>query len=203
MRFMTTTLTLALFVTLISNFSHGQEFSADVVYLELSGSVSTSHPSSKLYVSKDKFRLETNGFQGNILLVDRADQANYVLQPKKKVYQQLASGPSQYFRVENPDDACASWQRATDQKIVCEKVDTEVVNGRETVKYRNKSASEAATADVWVDKALKFVVKWQAADTAAELRNIKEEKQSEALFTVPSDYKTVTPQKGSKGFSHR
>jgi hypothetical protein len=171
------------------------------VYLELNGSVSTSHPSSKLYVNKDKFRLETNGFQGNILLVDRADQASFVLQPKKKVYQPLASGPSQYFRTESPDDACASWQSASDHRIVCEKVDTEIVNGRETVKYQNKNPSE--TAVVWVDKALKFVVKWKAADAAAELRNIKEEKQADALFTVPSEYKEATPQKGSRGFSHK
>jgi hypothetical protein len=203
MRFTTTALIATLFLTLLSTFGYGQEFSADVVYLEPNGSVSASHPTSKLYVSKDKFRLETNGFTGTILLVDRADQANYVLQPKKKVYQPLASGPSEYFRVGNPDDACASWQSASAHKIVCEKVDTEMINGRETVKYQNKGASEAATAAVWVDKTLKFVVKWQAADTAAELRNIKEEKQAEALFSVPSDYKTATPQKGSKGFSHR
>jgi hypothetical protein len=192
-----------LFISLITTFSYGQEFSADVVYLDADGKVSASHAASKIYVNKDKFRLETNGFTGTVLLVDRADQDNFVLQPKRKTYQPLGSGPSEYFRVENPDDACATWQHAADQKIVCEKVDTETVNGRETVKYQNKAATEMSTAAVWIDKSLKFVVKWHSGDTTAELRNIKEEKQAAELFSVPPMYKPASPQKGSKGFSHR
>ncbi len=198
-----TTLTTMLFITLITVFSYGQEFSADVVYVDSNGKASASHPASKIYVNKDKFRLETNGFTGTVLLVDREDQNNFVLQPKRKTYQPLGAGPSEYFRVENPDDACVTWQHAADQKIVCEKVDTELVNGRESVKYRNKTVTETATSAVWIDKALKFVIKWQSADTAAELRNIKEEKQAAELFNVPPDYKAASPQKGSKGFSHR
>ena len=196
-------LTAMFFIALITTVSYGQEFSADVVYVDSNGKASASHPASKIYVNKDKIRLETNGFTGTVLLVDRADQSNFVLQPKRKTYQSLASGPSEYFRVENPDDACATWQRAGDQKIVCEKVDTEMVNGREAVKYQNKAATEMSTSAVWIDKGLKFVIKWQSADTAAELRNIKEEKQAAELFNVPQDYKTASPQKGSKGFSHR
>jgi len=198
-----TTLAAALFVALVSAIGNAQEFSAEVVYLEPNGSASPSHPTSKIYVSKDKFRLETNGFTGAVLLVDREGQAAYVLLPAKKTYQALAAGPSEYFHAENPDDACASWQGAAEQKIVCQKVDTEMVNGRDTVKYENKGASPSAATAVWVDKALKFVVKWQAADSSAELRNIKEEKLAAALFTLPSDYKLATPQKGSKGFSKR
>ena len=193
-----------LFVALVSAVSHAQEFSADVVYLDPNGSVSSSHPASKLYVSKDKFRLETNGFTGIVLLVNRAEQTAFVLHPNKKAYQSLASGPSEYFRAENPDDACGSWQNASaDQKIDCKKVDGEAVNGRDAVKYENKTVSQTAATAVWVDKALKFVIKWQAVDSAAELRNIKEGQQAAALFTVPSDFKQATPQKGAKGFSHR
>ena len=196
-------LSATLFIALITTFSYGQEFSADVVYVDSSGKESTSHPASKIYVNKDKIRLETNGFTGTVLLVNRADQNNFVLQPKRKTYQSLASGPSEYFRVENPDDACAAWQSAGDQKIVCEKVDTEMVNGHEAVKYQNKAATDVSTSAVWIDKSLKFVIKWQSADAGAELRNIKEEKQAADLFNVPQDYKSASPQKGSKGFSHR
>ena len=57
---------------------------------------------------------------------------------------------------------------------------------------------------VWVDKALKFVIKWQAAGRGAELRNIKEGQQAADLFTVPSDYKIPPPRKAiSKGFSKK
>ncbi len=192
-----------LFVAVVSVMSHAQEFSADVVYLEPNGSVSGSHPASKIYVSKENFRLETNGFTGTVLLVNRGEQTAFLLQPKKKTYQPLATGASEYFRAENPEDACGNWQNATTQKIDCKKVGDEAVNGRDAVHYENTSAGQTATSAVWIDKALKFVTKWKAADAGAELRNIKEGQQTADLFTVPSDYKQATPQKGSKGFSHR
>ena len=205
------TLSATLFVILISTIAQAQEFSADVVYLytngpnaPATGTVSTSHTSSRLFVSKDKIRLETNGLTGAILLADRGEHTAAVLQPKKKAYQPLASGPSEYFRVENADDACASWQVFAEQKIVCEKVGPEVVNGCETVKYVNKGALETASAAIWVDKTLKFVIKWQAGGTAAELRNIEEERHAAHLFALPSDYRLLAPQKAtSKGFPHR
>jgi hypothetical protein len=204
-------LTAVLFLGLISTIAQAQEFSADIEYLDGSslnapanGSASTPRPSSRLYVSGDKIRLETNGVTGTVLLADRTEHTAVALQPKKKAYQPLASGPSEYFRVDNVDDACPNWGSVADQKIVCEKVGPEVVNGRETVKYQNKGASESAPTVVWVDKALKFVIKWQAAGAGADLRNIKEEQQAAGLFAVPSDYKMAAPQKAaSKGFSHK
>ena len=211
MKLSATNLAATFLLGLIPAACHAQEFSADVVYLAInkpdapSTETGTSpRRSSKLYVSKDKIRLETNGITGTILLADRTEHTAVALQPKKKAYQPLGSGPSEYFRVENADDACPSWQSVAKQKIVCEKVGPEVVNGREAVKYQNKGTSEAATAAVWVDKTLKFVIKWEAAGIGAELRNIKEEQQAADLFAVPPDYKIAAPQKAtSKGFSKR
>ncbi|PYX75498.1 MAG: hypothetical protein DMG78_04110 [Acidobacteria bacterium] len=211
MKLSATNLASIILLGLIPAACHAQEFSADVVYLAVNkpdapstGTATSPHGSSKLYVSKDKIRLETNGLTGTILLADRAEHTAVALQPQKRAVQLLASGPSQYFRVENADDACQSWQRFAEQKIVCEKIGPEEVNGRETVKYRNKSASDTAPAAVWVDKTLKFVIKWQGAGNGAELHNIKEEQQAADLFAVPNDYKTPNPQKATtKGFSKR
>ena len=205
------TLTAILMATLVSAVSHAQDFSADVVYLEISkvnGRVSDSakeaRHSSKLYVSKGNIRLETNGLTGAVLVVNKPEHTAVALYPEKKSYQPLGSGPSQYFRAENADDACAEWQRTAEQKIVCERVGPEMLNGREAVKYQNTRALDTAPAAVWIDKALKFVIKWESVDTSAELRNIKEEQQAADLFLVPSEYKMGTPQKtATKGFSHR
>jgi hypothetical protein len=207
----TATLSAILMATLVSAVGHAQDFSADVVYLENSnvhGRVSDSgkeaRHSSKLYVSKGNIRLETNGLTGTVLVLNKEEHTAVALYPGKKSYQPLGSGPSEYFRVENADDACADWQRSAEQKIVCERVGPEIVNGRETVKYQNKMAVDIAPAAVWVDKALKFVIKWESVDTSAELRNIKEEQQAADLFLVPSDYAMASPQKtASKSFSHR
>ena len=204
------TLVAALVLALMSTTTQAQEFSANVVYFDTNvkapadASAGAAHPTSKLYVSGDKIRLETNGITGIVLLTDRQEHTAAALQPGRKFFELLASGPSQYFRVENPDDACPAWQSIADQKIVCEKVGPETVNGRETVKYQNKSVSETAITAVWIDKTLKFVIKWQSAGTGAELRNIKEEKLAADLFAVPSNYKLASPQKGSsKGFSRK
>jgi hypothetical protein len=69
-------------------------------------SANNPRPSSRLYVSSDKIRLETNGVTGTFLLVDRTEHTAVALQPKKKAYQPLASGPSEYFRGDNVNDAC-------------------------------------------------------------------------------------------------
>lgn len=209
MKLKVTSLAATFLLGLISSFCPAQEFSADVVYLATSkpdapATGIPTRPDSKLYVSKDKIRLETHGFTDNALVVSRGDQTAFALFPARKAYQALGLGPSEYFRVENADNACPDWQKVATQKIVCEKVGREVVNGRLSVKYQNKGASESATAAVWIDSALKFVVKWEGADAGAQLQNVKEGQQAANLFAVPSGYKVLTPQKGSsKGFSQR
>jgi hypothetical protein len=190
-------------VCLGSALSHAQDFSANVVYYELprTASARLPQPPSKIYVSKDNIRLQTYGFTYTILLMNSAEHSTVALYPGRKTYQPLA-GPFQYFRAENPNDACADWQKATDQKIACEKVGEEEVNGRHTVKYLNKNARGASTAAVWVDVDLKFLAKWETAATGVELREIKEEKLSPEMFVVPDEYKPMKPQKGSsRGFN--
>src|SRR5258705_8980678 len=181
MKLSATNLAATFLLGLIPAACHAQEFSADVVYLAINkpdapstGTGTSPRRSSKLYVSKEKIRLETNGITGTILLADRTEHTTIALQPMKKAYQLLGSGPSEYFRVENADEACPGWQSVAEQKIVCEKVGPEVVNGREAVKYQNKGASETATAAVLVDKALKCVTKWEAAGIGAEFAKLKE-----------------------------
>lgn len=182
-----------------------QDFSADVAYLPTgNGAVTSAHNPSKLYVSKDKIRLETRGPAGAILLVNEGEQTAFALSPAKKEYQPLAGGLSEYFSVKDAENACPDWQSAAVQKINCDKVGHEVVDGRQTVKYQNKGASDIAIVAVWIDLRLKFVVKWEGAGTGVELHNIQEAQQAADLFTLPSDYEIAKPRKGtSKGFSNR
>ena len=204
-------LAAALLLGLVPAVCPGQDFSADVVYLattkpeaQSTSAVNPARPPAKLYVSKDKMRLETRGTSGTILLVNEAEHTAIALYPAQKVYQPLGRGPSQYFRGDDPENACPAWQKVADKKIVCEKVGHETVEGRETVKYRNKSASDDATSSVWIDSALKFVVKWESASAGAELHNIKEAQQAADLFVIPAGYDVLKPQKAkSKGFSQK
>jgi hypothetical protein len=210
MKFMATNLVAAFLLCLIPALGHAQDFAADVVYIPAakasapaSGTSNVPSHSSKLYVSKNKIRLETRGITGTILLVNGDEHTAVALFPSQKAYQPLSSVPSEYFRVEDAENACEDWAKASDQKIVCEKVGHEAVNGRPAVKYQNKSGSNVETTAVWIDVALKFVTKWDSTSTGAELRNITEAPQAADLFIVPTAFTGLRPQKPSKGFSQR
>jgi hypothetical protein len=204
-------LAATLLLSLIPLISGAQDFSADVVYFvpaepqaKSGGSNNSIGHTSKLYVNKDKLRLETRGVTGTILLVNESEHSVLALFPSQKAYQPLANPPAEYFRVKDAENACPDWTDATVQKIDCEKVGHETLNGRDTVKYRNKAAPGDGPTAVWIDPALKFVVKWQSAETGAELRNVSEAQQAADLFVVPAAYNPLQPKKAtSKGFSKR
>ena len=110
-------LTLAL--GLGSAMCSSQEFSADVVYLPGSrvgagsASVDTAgHNPSKIYVSKDKIRLETRGPAGTVLLLNGTDQIAVAMLPAKKEYEPLAQVLPEYFPVTDAENACPDWQKA-------------------------------------------------------------------------------------------
>jgi hypothetical protein len=187
-----------------------QEFSANVILHDANGpaasaaSDSSSQSHSRIFVSNEKLRLEMHGHAATVLLVNGAEHTAYAMFPAKKEYQPLAGGPSEYFRTQDAENACPDWQKASIQKLDCEKVGHEVLDGRQTVKYRNKTASADAVSTVWIDVALKFVIKWEGAGAGAQLQDIQEAKQAEDLFILPSDYDLPKPKKGTnKGFSHK
>jgi len=187
-----------------------QDFSADVVYGGGSKAGSTSASSgvasqktSRIYVSHDKMRLEAHGPAGVILLVNGTQQTSYAIRPATKEYQPLEGGLPEYFRVTDAENACPDWQKAAVEKIDCEKAGHEVLGGRQTVKYKNRSASNDSISAVWIDAGLKFVVKWESANSGVEMRNIQEAQQPADLFEMPQDYEIAKPRKGAtKGFSN-
>ena len=188
-----------------------QDFSADVFYLPDATQRTTDVPAessgrnpSRLFVSKDKMRLEAHDQAGVVLIIDSTDGSAFALIPAKKQYEPLDGRMSEYFHVADAENACLDWEKSAAQKINCERAGHETVNGRQTVKYVNKGSSDSAISAVWIDVSLKFVVKWESTGTAAELRNIQEGQQSADLFTLPADYEIPKPRKGNnKGFSGR
>jgi hypothetical protein len=193
------TATLLLLLPIISA---AQAFSADVVFTPVSGKpvenngrpAAPTVGSAKLYVQKDQLRFESHGVSGEALIVDDASQTTVALFPKDRTYQPLASRPSDYFRVADAEHACPDWQKAVGRKIDCTKAGEEAVDGRRSVKYRRQLQGEAAEY-VWIDRALKFVTKWRTDQNEAQLRNIQEGPQPAELFTVPQNYKLLTPRK--------
>jgi len=176
-----------------------QEFSADMVRSNTETNESTT--SSKIYVSKDKLRIEPQEHGGmgggsGIVLLDLSTQTSHILIPQRHMYMEnmQGHGPQRafsFFRPTDLEDACSDWLKlARKPGGSCHKVGHEMVNGRDTVKYEGTSA-DGDIGDVWLDAKLKFVVKWQGKSSSGELRNIQEAAQPASLFEIPSDYQKM------------
>ena len=190
-----------------------QDFSADVVYTKVQTAQAPPtgiappalSPSSRIFVSKTKSRLESRGMINLVMLVDAADHSTIVLYPDQKAYQQMESRPSQYFRAADAGNACPDWQEAAGRPLKCEKVGEDVADGRKTIKYRNTSA-DGSDEYVWIDSKLNYVIKWDLGQTAAELHNIKDGSQPADLFEIPRGYDVLRPAKkppARKGLSRK
>jgi hypothetical protein len=168
-----------------------QEFSAEVVFTPV-----LTVPAARLFVSQQQLRFESGGVTGQMLLVDNAAHTTVAIFPKEKAYQPLGSPPREYFRVSNAERACPEWQRAVGKKIDCGKVGDEVIEGRRSVKYR-RHGDGGSVEYIWIDRELNFVIKWRTDQTEAQLHNIQVGPQLPELFTVPQDYRALTPKSRS------
>ena len=174
------------------------EFSAEAVYVAMPATppaTATVPPTSsaKLYVSKDKMRIDfVGGVSARSLIVDDADHTIVVLYHDRKTYQLLGSRPAEYFRVADAEHACPAWQQAVGTPIRCQKAGAQRLAGRRTVKYTRPSA-DGSTDEIWVDPTLNYVIKWRIDAVDMELRSIREGPQPADLFVVPDNYGPVVP----------
>jgi hypothetical protein len=172
------------------------EFSAEVV----NNSAKESTGPTKIYVSKDKMRLEGHEQSGHtgMVIVNFATQTTDILIPERKMYIESAMGRGpgsqrmfNFFRAGDVENACDEWQKlATKPGGKCRKIGNEVVNGRSTIKYEG-TAVDGEVTYVWIDPKLRFPVKWQEKNGGGELRNIEEGTQPASLFVIPSDYQKM------------
>jgi hypothetical protein len=194
-------LTTAAVLGLLPAVCGAQDFSADVAYdppksQDASSRLARPGVASRLYVSKDRMRLDSRGLSETILLTDFGKRTTTAIYPAQKAYQDLAAGPPQYFRVTDAGHACPDWQKTVGREFACEKAGNERVAGRNAVKYRgNTAGAGGSAASVWIDPKLKFVIRWEDADGGAELRNIKEGAQAADLFAVPPGYGVLKAQR--------
>ena len=177
-----------------------QDFSADVVNAKQG-----NEGIKKVYSTKDKMRYEVEGKdqmmgQGAII-VDQTQNKWTVLFPQRRMYMdswpQMMKRPiiTQYWQVQDVDDACPQWKKLADQQPdiaknwgSCTKVGSDTLNGRSTVKYEGISA-KGEKSNIWVDKKLHCVIKMDnTTGGGIELTNIQEGSQPASLFEVPSGY---------------
>ena len=152
--------------------------------------------SAKLYVSKDKMRIDFAGLSPHSLIVDDAARTIVVLYHDRKAYQALGSRPAEYFRVADAEDACPAWQKAVGAPIRCQKSGAEFVAERNAVKY-TRALADGSADEIWVDPTLKYVIKWRIDAVDMELRHISQGPQRADLFSVPDGYAPLGPRQTS------
>jgi hypothetical protein len=167
-----------------------QEFSADLVRQKPAGAAK-----SKVFVSKERVRMETEGqAHPNYVLLNLAQRRSSMVLPDNKTYILSPAGqvPSSipFFTIDDPDNACPEWEKSVQKPKTCKKVGNDTVEGRSTVKYTGV-AGNGDSGTAWVDRKLHFPIKWEGEKGAAELQNIQEGPQAATLFQIPSDYEKM------------
>lgn len=176
-----------------------QDFSAHLVDLDASGQPRAYGNGGELHVSGDRVRFDREQASGTRFLVDVGKETAYVIAPAQRLYMDAkqSSPVTQIFVPVDPEAPCIRWQAMAvvagaleeGQVWQCERVGEETLAGRATIKYALISSKGAAGVG-WIDPALKFMVRFQAADgSVMELRNIALEPQQDALFTVPAEFR--------------
>ncbi len=171
-----------------------QQFSADLVHLKPAGAVP-----SKVFVSDYKMRFEAgSGQHVSIIVVDLKEQTGYMILPEDKSYTVLPQGrislAMPFFHAPDPENACAVWERSVNKPGSCKKLGGEAVDSRSAVKYKG-TARNGDNGSVWVDRKLRFVIKWEGDAAASELRNIQEGPQAATLFEIPKGYERIDTRK--------
>ncbi len=177
-----------LFLTIFCSLpAFAQQFSADLVRLKPEGAAP-----SKVMASGDMLRLEAgSGAHLSVLIADLKQQTGLLLLPDDKMYSMIRPGQVSltipFFHPMDAESACGAWEKAVDKPGTCKKVGDETIDGREAVKYTG-TARNGDTGSAWVDRKLRFVIKWEGQAGAAELRNIHEGQQDASLFQIPKGY---------------
>ncbi|HEV8048818.1 MAG TPA: hypothetical protein VGP35_13870 [Terriglobales bacterium] len=190
-----------------------EDFSANVVNQR--AGKNTTNTQTKLYVTKDKMRIdsnEANGHGGSVI-VNFTKQTNVVLMPERKMYMEFPQGQGPgaqrlqgLFRVGDAENACEEWPKLTNKPgTKCRKIGSDTVNGRSTVKYEATSEN-GKSGNFWIDPKIRFPVKWQDTGSdgnSGELQDIKEGSQPASLFEIPSDYQKFQMPAGMGDMPHR
>jgi len=179
-----------------------QQFSADMVHLKPQNAVVT-----KVFVSGDKMRFEVTGqARSSVVIMNLAQRTSLMLIPDTKTY--IVSPPGRtpaampFFHPADADNGCEAWEKSVDKPGTCTKVGDETINGHSTVKYKG-TAQNGDTGYAWVDRNLKFVIKWEGERGAAEFQNLHEGPQTASLFEVPGGYEKFDLAKEQKAAKTR
>ncbi len=174
------------------------QFSAEIISTA-SGAATGS--TAKLYVADRKVRIETPELPGDVLIVDAAVPAAYLVRPAQRVFMdsKQSSRLTRLFVPLDLADPCRQWQVMAEVAGIsdsgqwhCVAMGSEILGGRSTLKFAVTSLRGRSTG--WIDATLKFPVKIATEDGAVfSLKAIDEAPQPAEKFEIPAGYRKFDP----------
>jgi hypothetical protein len=179
--------------------AQAQQFSAQLMSTAPAGA--TTSGAAKFYVAARKVRIETQELPGDVLIVDAAVPAAYLVRPAQRIFMdsKQSSQLTRLFVPLDPADPCRQWQVMAEVAGIsdsgqwrCVANGNETVDGRSTLKFGVTSQRGHGTA--WIDAGLKFPVKIVTEDGAVlTLKDIEEAPQPVEKFEIPASYRKFDP----------
>jgi hypothetical protein len=186
-----------------SGIAHAQAFVGDLVVVKPGGHVRA--PLGRVAVSDGRIRLETRDLADGFFIVDVDRPSSIFVRPAQRVFMDArrSSALTQVFVPVDPDDACRRWrvmERVAGPSLMpasgewrCERVGPELVDGRETVKYRTIS-QQGQQSDRWIDVVRRFPIRLDTADGAVVIvDSIVDGPQLPSLFDTPDGFTKFDP----------
>lgn len=189
---------LAIGLASVTQPAGAQQFSAE---LTITGPGTAAARTAKLAVADRKVRIETSELPGDVLIVDAAAPAAYLVRPAQRVVMDAkqSSPLTRLFVPLDLADPCRQWQAMAEVAGIsdsgqwrCVAAGSETVSGRATRKFAVTSRRGHSTG--WIDANLKFPVKIETEYGAVlTMRDIEEAPQPAEKFEVPGSYRKFDP----------
>jgi hypothetical protein len=177
-----------------------QQFSAEIVITKNDGAPA---PAGKLYVSRDKERIETLGLADGFFVIDGATPSAYFVRPSARQFMDArqSSPLTRMFVPVDPENPCQQWEAMAQLSggpdrgaWQCERIGQEAIDGSSAIAYRAVSASGSELLG-WVDPMRKFPLRIKSEDgTVFEIGNLHDEPQPAQLFEIPANFRKLDPQ---------
>jgi hypothetical protein len=190
----------------VGGVAHAQTFTADLVVIKPGGQ--TRAPLGRVAVSEGRIRLDTRDLADGFFIVDTNRPSALFVRPAQHVYMDArrSSRLTQVFVPVDPDDACRRWramERVAGPSLMpvspgsddwqCERLGVDVIDGRETVKYRTVSP-QGQPSDRWIDPVRRFPIRLATPDGATVIvESIVDGPQPPSLFDVPGGFEKFDP----------
>lgn len=175
-----------------------QHFSA---VLTITGPGTAAARTAKLAVADRKVWIETSELPGDVLIVDAAAPAAYLVRPAQRVFMDAkqSSPLTRLFVPLDPADPCRQWQAMAEVAGIsdsgqwrCTAAGSATVSGRNTRKFAVTSRRGRSTG--WIDANLKFPVKIETEYGAVlTMGDIEEAPQPAQKFEIPGSYRKFDP----------